>query len=154
MEESMESMEKITEKIHIILDARKTATCCVFSPLSAILNITVNRCHHRSNGMHPRMSRIRYLVLCTRWQKRNIVTASALNSDNVSNAFDLSLSSSLFPPPFSSPCPCPNLSSSVSSSLPLAYLSFCSFLSLLSPSLFPHFSPCRQRRRIMNRGSV
>lgn len=36
--------------------------------------------------------RIRYLVLCTRWQKRNIVTMSALNSDNVSRAFDLFLS--------------------------------------------------------------
>lgn len=36
--------------------------------------------------------RIRYLVLCTRWQKRNIVTMSALNSDNVSHAFDLFLS--------------------------------------------------------------
>lgn len=101
--------------------------------------------------------RIRYLVLCTRWQKRNIVTVSALNSDNVSRAFDLSLSLSLL----RYPCPC--LPSSVSSSLPLAYLSFCSFLSLpppptprllFSPSLFPHFSPCRQHRRIMNRGSV
>lgn len=94
--------------------------------------------------------RIRYLVLCTRWQKRNIVTMSALNSDNVSHAFDLFLSFSF------------------SSSLPLSrppVLIFASSrvsvllqLSLPPPplpsSLFPHFSPYRQRRRIMNRGSV
>lgn len=94
-------------------------------------------------------SRIRYLVLCTRWQKRNIVTTSALNSDNISRAFDLFLSFSF--------------SSSLSLSRPRPHLRFlpricpfAAFLSFLSPSpsLFPHFSPCRQRRRIMNRGSV
>lgn len=94
--------------------------------------------------------RIRYLVLCTWWQKRNIVTMSALNSDNVSHAFDLFLSFSF--------------SSSLSLSLPpVLGLIFASSrvsvllqlsLPLFSPSLFPHFSPCRQRRRIMNRGSV
>ena len=75
-------------------------------------------------------SRIRYFVLCTRWQKRNIVTTSALNSDNVSHAFDLFLSFS-----FSSS----SSLSSASSSLPLAYLSFCSFLSFPLPLPFSSF---------------
>lgn len=54
---------------------------------------------------------------------------SALNSDNVSRAFDLFLSFS-----FSSSLSLSRFASSVSSSLPLAYLSFCSFL-------FPPFLP-------------
>lgn len=81
-------------------------------------------------------------------KSETLLQCTALNSDNVSRDFDLFL-------PFSFSSSALSLSlyfpSSASSSLPLAYLSFCSFP---SPSLFPHFSPCRQRRRIMNRDSV
>jgi len=90
--------------------------------------------------------RIRYFVLCTRWQKRNIVTMSALNSDNVSRAFDLflSFSSSL---PLSLP-PVLGLifaSSRVSVLLQLSLpFPFSSFLTL--PPASPYNEP-RQRVR-------
>lgn len=105
--------------------------------------------------------RIRYLVLCTRWQKRNIVTMSALNSDNVSRAFDLFLSFS-FPssPPLSLPPPVLGLifaSSRVSVPLQLSLpppppsslrsshpFPFSSFLTL--PAASPYNEP-RQRVR-------
>jgi len=57
----------------------------------------------------------------------------------------LSLSLSLSPAPFFAVFAPRSLVSTVSSLLPLAYLSFCSFIYLLPPLiLFPHFSPCRQ----------
>lgn len=87
-----------------------------------------------------------YMLVCREFdtsryavQKRNIVTGFALNSDNVSRAFDLFSSLSLSLAVSSSLSPSFVLGPRSSSSLPLAsYLSFCSFLSL--PFSFPFSS--------------